>query len=193
MYQCAMMESAYELATEWRIPSLFDFSGNNSPCNRVTISQQNFHNLYSYIQRSVSGKFCISLLQIAVLELSKFNKVCPQSTALCFSFHSGPLSSWISGVDSIILSEASSRIWNLPCPCLLSTKAALLTHCPSHEHTSPYPPPLVILLIILNYLIKSISQCPDLATLFHSIFNDFFFIITFFHTLDHPGCFLYLF
>lgn len=123
-----------------------------------------------------------------MLELSKFNEVCPSLLPYAFPFTLvRNLSSWISGVDSVILSETSSRMWNLPCPCLLSTKAALLTHCPSPKHTSPHPPPLVTPLIILNYLIKSISQCPGLATLFHSIFNDFFYHhnITLFHTLDH--------
>lgn len=84
------------------------------------------------------------------------------------------LSSWNSGVDSVIPSETSSRIWNLPCPNLPSTKVALLTPCPLLKHTSSHSPCLVTLFIILNYLIKSISQCPGLMTLFHSIFNDFF-------------------
>lgn len=96
------------------------------------------------------------------------------------------LSSWNSGVDSVIPSETSSRIWNLPCPNLPSTKVALLTPCPLLKHTSSHSPCLVTLFIILNYLIKSISQCPSLMTLFHSIFNDFFYHHnTFFHTLDH--------
>lgn len=105
------------------------------------------------------------------------------------------LSSWNSGMDSVIPSEASFRMWNLPCSYLPSTKAALLTHCPSPKHTFTHPPPLVTPLIILNYLIKSISQCPGLETLFHSIFNDFFYHqnITFFISLTMPLCFLYLF
>lgn len=81
------------------------FSGNNSLCNRVTIVQQNFRKLYNYLQRSGSGKFCISFfvhaqVQIAVPKLSKFNEVFPQSSALCFPFTLvRNLSSWNSGVD----------------------------------------------------------------------------------------------
>lgn len=99
------------------------------------------------------------------------------------------LSSWNFGVDSVIPSEASSRMWKLPCPNLPSTKAALLTHCPSPKHTSSHPPslsPRSLFWIIWSSLFHSVQALRLYITPYLMCF--FFFYHhnnTFFHTLDH--------
>lgn len=74
-------------------------------------------------------------------------------------------------VDSVFPSEAS-RMWNLPCPDLPCTKVIFLIHCPSsHKHTYCLLLPLGALLIILDFLLKPVSCCPVLVTLFCSRLN----------------------